>query len=365
MRRGAPPAASRRGRLIGGLVIVAALALALAPMSPTWIERFFSLGWYAALQPVLTSATSLLPVAVLDVLLVGLVVWLGRRAWRLFKAPRGARPRLFLRSLGRCAVGAAVAYLLFLACWGLNYRRPPITDRLDYSAGRVTPAAVTEATKRAIAELNRLHARAHVELAASPTLDAIRVRLAPAFTASQRALDTGWLAAGGRPKHSLLSPFFRWATVDGMINPLGLEVLLNPDVLPVERPAVLAHEWGHLAGWARESEASFVGWLTCLAGDDAARYSGWLSLYWHLRADVPRDQRPALERALAPGPRRDLAAIAERLRRGQPLVQQVSWDAYDSFLKANRVDEGVRSYGEVVTLVVGSVVDEDGRPVLR
>ena len=215
MRRGAPPAASRRGRLIGGLVIVAALALALAPMSPTWIERFFSLGWYAALQPVLTSATSLLPVAVLDVLLAGLVVWLGRRAWRLFKAPRGARPRLFLRSLGRCAVGAAVAYLLFLACWGLNYRRPPITDRLDYSAGRVTPAAVTEATKRTIAELNRLHARAHVELAASPTLDAIRVRLAPAFTASQRALDTGWVAAGGRPKHSLLSPFFRRAARPG------------------------------------------------------------------------------------------------------------------------------------------------------
>ena len=117
----------------------------------------------------------------------------------------------------------------------------------------------------------------------------------------------------------MLSPFFRWATVDGMVNPLGLEVIVNPEVLPVEQPFVIAHEWGHLAGWARESEASYVGWLTCRAGDHAARYSGWLSLYWHLRRDLPRDRLPAHRRAAAvPAPGSDLAAIAARLRRAQP-----------------------------------------------
>ena len=98
----------------------------------------------------------------------------------------------------------------------------------------------------------------------------------------------------------MLSPFFRWATVDGMVNPLGLEVIVNPEVLPVEQPFVIAHEWGHLAGWARESEASYVGWLTCRAGDHAARYSGWLSLYWHLRRELPRDGLRAVD-ALAGG----------------------------------------------------------------
>ena len=56
-----------------------------------------------------------------------------------------------------------------------------------------------------------------------------------------------------------------------MINPFGLEVLVNPDLPLSERPFVAAHEWAHLAGYADESEASFVGWLTCMRADAAAR----------------------------------------------------------------------------------------------
>jgi hypothetical protein len=43
-------------------------------------------------------------------------------------------------------------------------------------------------------------------------------------------------------------------------------------------------------------------------------------------------------------------------------VQQASWRTYDQFLKANRVESGVESYDEVVTLVVGIEVDDAGRP---
>ncbi len=61
-----------------------------------------------------------------------------------------------------------------------------------------------------------------------------------------------------------------------------------------------------------------------------------------------------IDRVLAAGPRADLAAISARLAAGQPAIQRASWGAYDQFLKANRVAEGVRSYDEVVTLVIGT-----------
>ncbi len=60
--------------------------------------------------------------------------------------------------------------------------------------------------------------------------------------------------------------YFRKAAIDGMTDPFFLEIILNPDVLPLERPFVLAHEWAHLAGYADESEANFVAWLTCIRG---------------------------------------------------------------------------------------------------
>ena len=359
-RRGGGASAPRL--LIGVLVVASAVALAWAPMDPAWVERVYSRGWYPAFQPIVTALSSLAPIALLDVWIVLAVIVAAWACWRVFRAPSGTRLRAMASALTRAIVAASVVYIAFLACWGLNYRRPPITERLDFDRSRVTAAEVDAASRRAVAELNRLHQAAHADLQATPTLAAMRVRLAPAFTLAQRSLGQSRFATAGRPKISMLSPFFRWAAVDGMVNPLGLEVIVNPEVLPVEQPYVIAHEWGHLAGWARESEASYVGWLTCRAGDPVARYSGWLSLYWHLRRDLPRDKVRAIDALLGAGPRHDLAAIAERLHRGQPIVQRASWRTYDQFLKANRVDNRVKNYDEVVTLVLGIAADDEGRP---
>ena len=42
-----------------------------------------------------------------------------------------------------------------------------------------------------------------------------------------------------------------------------------------------------------------------------------------------------------------------------------AWRVYDSYLKANRVESGVRDYGEVVRLLAGTRFDERWRPVLK
>jgi hypothetical protein len=164
----------------------------------------------------------------------------------------------------------------------------------------------------------------------------------------------------------MLGPYFRWTSVDGMVNPFALEVLSNPDLLPFERPIVAAHEWAHLAGYADESEASFVGWLACLRGGPAAQYSAWLLMFWQVNGEVTQTERAELAASLAPGPGADLEAIAARLRRGEwPLLRNAGWQVYDQYLKANRVEEGVRSYSLVVTLVLSASFDEGWTPRRR
>jgi Protein of unknown function (DUF3810) len=141
--------------------------------------------------------------------------------------------------------------------------------------------------------------------------------------------------------------------------------LITPDALPFEVPAILAHEWGHLAGYANESEASFVGWLTCMFGSEQSRYSGWLELIPRLIGDLPPAVRTKVSAKLAPGPRSDLQAIEQRLRRAVvPGLNEVAWAGYDRFLKANRVAGGVRSYDAVVTLLAGTSFDREWRPRL-
>jgi hypothetical protein len=202
--------------------------------------------------------------------------------------------------------------------------------------------------------VNSSHGAAHAELAASAALDP---RLGAAFAEALPVVGIQHAVVPGRPKRTLLDPYFLSAGVDGMTNPLLLETLVASDLLPVERPFVVAHEWAHLAGIANEGEANFVGWLTTLHGPAAARYSGWLYLYREVAAGFAPDDRAAVARSLDAGPRADLTAIAERARRHvNPSVAAAGWRVYDSYLKANRVDAGAASYAEVVKLVLGTDV---------
>jgi hypothetical protein len=138
------------------------------------------------------------------------------------------------------------------------------------------------------------------------------------------------------------------------------------DLFPFEKPLVVAHEWAHLAGFADESEANFVGWLACVHGEADAQYSGWLFLYSEIAGRLSRASQIEVSAHLADGPRADLRAVSERITKHvNPQVSRAGWRVYDRYLKANRVEAGTASYSEVVKLVLGTEFDQEWRPRLR
>jgi hypothetical protein len=355
---------SRRGRLEAVVVAVAALAAAV-PIPPALVERWYSTRVYPVVQHALTPLSNLLPFAWLDILIVAGVATLvlalmrsGRAAWR------ARRPALFLASVGHVVASAAALYLAFLLLWGLNYRRIPMEQRLVLDREAPATDAVVKLGLDAVEQLNALHGAAHSAGWVSDQRDNGPLR--DAFVRVQAALSAASPAVPGRLKRTAFGPYFRWTSVDGMVNPFGLEVLANPDLLPFERAFVAAHEWSHLAGYADESEANFVGWLACIGADVPTQYSGWLYLFWQINGEVGTDGRATLGAALAAGPRDDLNAIVARLQRGQlPQLRTASWLVYDQYLKANRVEEGIRSYGAVVNLILRARFDPAWTPVRR
>jgi hypothetical protein len=332
--------------------VVLAAAAAVAPVPDSFVERWYSRGIYPVVQRTMTPVSNLVPVALLDVavllLLVAVVLVVARAAvtegWR-----RGAGAALVL-----LVKLAAVTYLLFLVLWGFNYRRVPLEEKLDFDRSRVDQPGALALASEAVARVNALHAAAH-----EAQFD--RNRLAASFAAAEQTLGGATATRTGRPKRSLLGVYFRAAAIDGMTDPVFLEVILNPDLLPVELPDVLAHEWSHLAGYADESEAGFLAWLTCLRGDSLAQYSGWLSAYRRAAGALPRDVRRQLPR-LNDGPRADLDAIAARLGRSSRIVRNTARDAYDSYLKANRIREGIENYDAVIQLMLGTSLGRSWSP---
>jgi hypothetical protein len=351
-------------RLLQGAIVALAAAAALAPVDPGTVERWFSTGLYPLVQRRLTPIANVLPFAWLDVLAIAALIAVMIAVVRAVRRTRHTgRMGPVLRTCGALITASAVVYLVFLLLWGFNYRRVPMSVRLDVEPGAPTADAVLALGLDAANQLNALHADAHRSGWVQPVEDP---QLRQAFTAVQRMLADAPTAAPGRLKGTLFGPYFRWTGVDGMINPFGLEVLSNPDLLDFERPFIAAHEWSHLAGYADESEASFVGWLTCVQADVPAQYSGWFFLFWQINGEVDAAGRERLSGALTPGPRRDITAVVERLRRGQrPWLRLAGWRLYDQYLKANRVEQGVRSYGAVVTLILQARFDRGWVPVRR
>jgi len=329
-----------------------ACSLAFAPLPPNAVERFYAAGWYPHVQPVLTRASNAVPLAWLDpsILIVLTAVFIG--GWRTWRRTGGGRWRRTWRVVLLLAQLASAIYVLFLLVWGLNYRRVPAVERLAISRARITPERLVRVGTLAGDRVNALYDSARSD--ARLTGDALMTTMSPAFARAEEILGSTWRVTPGRPKASLIARTFPLSGVDGMTNPFALEVILNPEVLPFERPFILAHEWAHLAGHAPESEAGFVAFLACLQGPRDAQYSGWLDLLLHLLGTVPAAVRRELLATLGDGPRKDVRAMDARMRRVVPVVHQVSWSVYDEYLRANRVPGGVANYDDVVTLILGS-----------
>ena len=338
------------------------------PLPSRLVEAWYSRRLYPAIQGFVTPLGNAVPVAPLDVVTLLLLVVLVIGFWRRVRAL--GIVRALVSSVVSLVTLTAVVFLLFVLLWGLNYRRVPLDEKLAYDATRVTREAAIRLGSHALLEVNGLHAPAHAGDAGpfagpAPPSPAQGPTLEAAFGAAERLLGSDRLAVPGVPKRSLLERYFRAAAIDGMTDPFFLQIIINPDTLPFERPFVVAHEWAHLAGYANEAEANFVAWLTCTQGDAMARYSGWLAIFEHVAASLPRSDRAALTSQLAAGPRHDLQAAAARYATASPVVRTAARDVYDTYLRANRVREGVESYTAVVRLMLGAGLEDGGSPRLR
>ena len=333
---------------------IVAIAIYFAPIPPWVIEDFYSRDMYPWLQSIVTAGTNLLPVAVLDLILIVVAFAVLFRLRRLYYVmrQRGIMDALW-EGARRLIRAAAVIAVLFLWAWGFNYRRMPLESVIPGGRAPTLTVDVLQAGFSDAAALASQLRRTTQDDRGN--LHTIRLELREPMNVALLSLSRTPLATPSQPKLSLvLTPFFRWSGVTGMINPFGLETIVFPDLLPFERPFVLAHEWAHLAGHADEAEASAVGWLACMKGDAVLGYSASLYLITETARAMPDADRDKALARLDAGVRADLDAITERMKQQKPSVQRTTSRVYDEYLRANRVADGAASYGRALTLILAS-----------
>ena len=327
----------------------------------------YSRGVYPIVQPRLTALSNSTPFAWFDALVlltigVDVVLWTVR-----------------LRARGKAAVGTHARRSH--ARHGGDRRGPvPVVSRrvgTELSAPAASRAArfsrrahharrAARARRRATVDsLNALHRDAHA--AGWPELAATPAALAPAFVRAQRDLALPWTAQRRPPEADALQFLFH-ARVDRRHD----GPVFSRDARQRDAAAVRARGDGRARVEPPRGLRGRIGSefrrMARLHARTRARAVQRMALVvrnGRRRAAAIRSRRTDRSGSTT-GPRADLRAISDRIRRhAVPAASRAGYALYDRFLKANRVEAGVRSYGEVLRLLLGTRFNEDGAPVLR
>jgi len=327
------------------LVILAALVAMLVTPSHAFLDGFYGNVFYPAAQTTLTGLTNHLPFALSDCILVFVVAGLIARWTLRLRTTRSWTTALRL-VLDTLAV-ISVIYVWFLVDWGWNYDRPSLGATLHVDGASVDRLALEPLEVRAVPVLNAAAIAAHRERDGGVD---IRPALIEAEQSILGTLGITHAVLPTRPKRSIMNWYFTAAGVTGMFVPFTYETYLAGDVLWFEYPFTLEHEWGHVAGVARESDANFVAALATLQSNDPiVRYSGLLIVYGAL----PRISRA--DAKLSKLVLDDYGAMRRRdVQHIKPLTFKIAWGTYDKYLKAEHVQSGVVNYTEYIRLLLGT-----------
>lgn len=316
-------------------------------------------GVMAPLERALGRLWSIFPFSVAELLaalfLTGCVIWLVRAIILVF---RQRAPLPLLRRL--TALVSAWLWLWAGLCWLWNaaYYVPTFAQREDLSTAPYSVeelAAVTEYFARQTAALASQVPRdeeGHFAGDLSGCFDRgteIYRNIAREFP----SLDIKPVKA----KPLLCSRLQSILGFTGIYFPFTGEANVNVDAPACLVPATIAHEMSHQRMVASELEANFVGVAACVSCDDAVfRYSGYLmgliQLCNALYSAAPDRWYDIAGRTFTPELSVDWEDNNAYWRALESPLEDAAEDVYDSFLKSNDQELGIRSYGACVDLLV-------------
>lgn len=341
----------------------AALILSLAATyHPAFAE------WYAdTVYPVISIAinfvTSLVPFSIAELLVivipVACLVFLVIFIIRIIRQ-REKRAEFAIKSVINLLCTFSVIYFTFMIFCGINYSRYSFSQT---SGLKVQPSSKQEliALSNSLAEdVNSLRQQVHTDnnsvmKLSQPNIYDTAKQMSKAYNLVYKQYPL--LRAGyGAPKPVFASKMMSQANITGIFFPFTFEANVNTDIPAYSIPVTMGHELSHLRGYMREDEANFLGYLVCeKSGNPDFEYSGKMLAFIHVNNalfDVDQNAASQIYAKLSPGVQRDLNANTAYWKQFEGPIAQVSTSVNDSYLKANHQEDGVKSYGRMVDLLL-------------
>lgn len=322
------------------MLLMAAVALVrLASAFPEQVEKYYASGLYPHISRFQRHAFGWLPISVGDLiyLFAGLLL-----VWQCYLWVRARHRRSGWGAVMRLVQVAVSIYLSFNLLWGMNYNRLNPSRQMGLAVpDSVTVSDLTGLTGLLLDRTNQLRP----------------MRMVSYPEARDQAV-TLFRHDGTTPvtppsiKPSLFGILGNYMGYSGYYNPFSGEAQVNTHTPGFLIPFVACHEMAHQAGYAKENEANFVGFLAARrSADSSLRYSAYFSMFLYANAQLGRldTARARMNlKALGPGASADLEAYRAHIREYDTPIGAVVDGLYDRFLRLNEQPAGSATYSKVV-----------------
>ena len=341
------------------LFFPAALILVdLAKNNPHKVERIYSATIYPIVGKIISFMFGFVNFSVAEILLIALVILvpLGLVFSIAQKENSGYHAINYVVTV-LCV--AAVGYFAFIAIWGINYYRLPLSDTIGYEVKESSTEELVELCNDLIIDANSLRAQLEEDENGVLVLPYTKKELFQYVSDAYLEYGKSNESFSGRysnPKSVLFSERMSYTEITGIYIPFTGEANVNVSIMPMSLASTAAHEAAHQRGIAREDEANFMSYLILRDyGDPYMQYSGtMLALIYSMNAlaSSNRDVFYELVELYSNAVSRDLVANNEFWRQYEGKVAEVAEEVNNAYLVSNNQDDGVKSYGRMVDLLL-------------
>lgn len=349
------------------LLLPAAAALDYAAKSSPDFAEWYAVTIYPLYAEFFSAITGVLPFSLGEICLIAaillLFIYLVRNIYRLIRYNENRFERL-IRFLSIPLLVAVCIAFLCVTNYGTNHRR--------YSFASVSDLEVQDSSTEELYDLCVLLTKTANTLREDVCEDehGIFVLSSHLSDTSQNAkiyfnalnADYPTLYTNGTPKAVICSEVMSYLDISGVYCPFTFEANVNVHMDDSSIPFTMCHELSHLSGYMREDEANFIAFLACINSDNPDfRYSGIFLAMIHasnalFSADL--DLWKQVDALKSDAVRRDITSNNAYWKQYDTPVAEASNQVNDAYLKANGQEQGVKSYGRMVDLLLAYYRDQ-------
>lgn len=321
------------------------------------IEHYYSNGFYYFFSIFLRTLFGWIPFSVGDILylLVG--------AWLLLKLIKYIRlifkkqfsKQLFLSGILKLFLLLATIYIVFNLSWGLDYDRKGIAWQLRLPEVSYDTSNLLAIQELLLEKVNDTKTVLIKNKTVYPSNRDLFDRAEDCYKIAKDKYDFLDYKAGSI-KSSMYGWFGNYLGFSGYYNPFTGEAQVNTTVPKFLLPYISLHEMGHQVGYAKENEANFSGYLAAENSQDTLfKYSTYLDLFVYANREVfyldSNLSRDAVSK-LIPEVKADLAEWKRFNDQHTSFIEPAITWLYGKYLQANQQPKGMRSYNEVVAMLI-------------